>query len=261
MQRRDFFQVSGAAAMGGAMSSAMAAPGAVPKYFLLEQWYLKNGTQGARMAAYLKAGPLEAAVRLKIAGPMVVLEALVAPHMPQVACITPYGSLDEIRAVREKRAGDEKFQAAVGAWEKGEEAPYEQYSEVLLEATSYMTPMIDTLQYRVVPRVFELRVYHSPTEWQLKALHERFAGPEIKIFARCGIRPVLYSSTLIGPNKPNLVYLTPFENLAAREKAWAAFSGDPEWVKVRAESIAKSGQISSVSLIALYKAAEYSPMR
>jgi hypothetical protein len=32
-------------------------------------------------------------------------------------------------------------------------------------------------------------------------------------------------------------------------------------VKVRAESIAKSGQISSVSQIALYKAAVYSPLK
>ena len=60
---------------------------------------------------------------------------------------------------------------------------------------------------------------------------------------------------------PNLTYLIPFDNLAAREKAWDAFSADPEWVKVRKESIDKHGQISSVIQISIFKAAAYSPIR
>ncbi len=230
-----------------------------PHYYLLEQYYLKNGTQGARIADYLKNGPIEASARLGVPGPRFVLEALIAPHMPQVACISAYSSLEEMRDVRKKLAADSKLQAALSQWEAGDEAPYENYSEVLLEAAPYAPPFEAATPGK--PRVFELRLYHSPTEKQLKALHERFAGPEIKIFDRSGIHPVLYSSTLIGPSKPNLVYLIPFDDLAAREKAWATFGADPEWVKVRAESIAKYGQISSVMQMSLFKGAAYSPLR
>jgi hypothetical protein len=92
-------------------------------------------------------------------------------------------------------------------------------------------------------------------------LHARFAGAEVAIFHRVGIHPVLYSSTLVGPSMPNLTYLIPFESLAAREKAWAAFAADPEWIKVRQESIDQHGQISSVIQMALYRAAVYSPIR
>ena len=92
------------------------------------------------------------------------------------------------------------------------------------------------------------------------ALHERFAGRVIRIFHRCGIHPVLYTSTLIGPNMPHLTYLIPFESLDAREKAWNAFGADPEWIKVRKDSIDKHGQISSVIQISLYKATPYSPV-
>jgi hypothetical protein len=60
---------------------------------------------------------------------------------------------------------------------------------------------------------------------------------------------------------PNLTYVIPFENLAAREKAWDAFGADPEWVKVRKESTDKHGQISSVIQISLYRATPYSPIR
>jgi len=81
-------------------------------------------------------------------------------------------------------------------------------------------------------------------------------------FWRCGIHPVFYSSTLIGAIKPNRTYLTPFDGLASREKAWAAlFGADPEWLKVRADSIAKHGQISSVIQMPQFKAATYSPVR
>jgi hypothetical protein len=90
--------------------------------------------------------------------------------------------------------------------------------------------------------VFELRTYHAPSAWQLRALHERFAGPEIKIFHRVGVHPLFYSETVFGPMRPNLTYLMPFDNLAEREKAWAKFGADPEWIKVRKESIDRSGR-------------------
>jgi hypothetical protein len=256
MQRRSFIEL-----MGAATVTASAAGEKAPALYLLEQYFLKNGTQGARLAAFLQNGRMEAAARLNVPGPRIVLEGLVAPHMPQVAVVTPYASLDEMRDGRAKLAADGKCRAALAQWEAGDEAPYESYAETLLEATPYAPALEISASAGKPPRVFELRVYHSPAGRQLAALHERFAGPEIPIFHRCGIHPVLYSSTLIGPQKPNLVYLTPFADLAAREKAWAAFGADPEWVKVRAESIAKSGQISSISQIALYKAAAYSPIR
>jgi len=243
------------------MATAAQSKTASPAYFVLEHYFLKQGTQGARLAAFMKSGPLEAAARLGVPGPALVLEAQVAPHLPQVAVITPYASLEEMKQTRAKRLADAKFLAAREAWEQGEEAPYEHFSEVLLEATPYCPPLEGPAEKPAKPRIYELRVYHSPTERQLKLLHERFSGPETKIFARCGIHPVLYSSTLIGPAKPNLTYVIPFTDLAAREKAWAAFGADPEWVKVRAESVARGGQISSISQISLYRAAAYSPMQ
>ncbi len=232
-----------------------------PRFFVIEQYFLRNGSQPGRVHAFLEKGAMAARRRLGLPLPAAVMEALAAAHMPQIACVTPYSSLEQWMEARARLAADEGFQSALGAMEAGDEAPYEEYAETLLEAAPYTPPLPASLPQQAQPRVFELRLYHSPTERQLKALHERFAGPEIPIFHRCGIHPLLYGSTLAGPHKPNLVYLTPFESLAAREKAWAQFAADPEWVKVRAESIARHGQISSVMQIALYRAAAYSPLR
>jgi hypothetical protein len=256
MQRRTFIQLTGAIAMTHSAEAASR-----PSLYLLTQYFLKNGSQGARLADFLEHGLMEASARLGVPGPLLVLEALVASHMPQVATITPYGSLGELGSTSQKLDADAKFQAALAKWESADEAPYETFRETLLEATSFSPPLAAPSQQPKTPRVFELRCYHSPTEKQLKALLERFGGPEVKIFDRTGIHPVLYSTTLVGPDKPNLVYLTPFDDLAAREKAWAAFGADPEWVKVRTESVARSGQIASVIQISLFKAAAYSPVR
>jgi hypothetical protein len=162
---------------------------------------------------------------------------------------------------RQRLDGDATFRKAHTAWEAGPEAPYEHYSSTLLRAAAYNPPLASAAAESKTPRIFELRVYHSPTWRQLAALHERFAGPEIKIFQRVGVHPLLYSETLFGANLPNLTYLIPFNDLAAREKAWNAFGADPEWIRVRKESIDAHGQISAVIQIALFRATPYSPIR
>lgn len=247
---------------GSRMEGATAVP---PRYFLLEGYLLKNGSQAQRLASYLQNARIGMASRLQIVSPAFVLEALVAAHMPQVLAVSAFATFEELTGMQRKLREDSQARDAMAAWEAGEEAPYETLNETVLEAAEYCPPLPGAAASPAPagkpPRVFELRTYHSPTTRQLRALHERFAGPEITIFHRSGIHPVLYSSTLIGANKPNLTYLTPFDDLAAREKAWAAFGADPEWVKVRAESVAKSGQIASVIQMSLFKAAEYSPVR
>ncbi|MDW8354659.1 MAG: NIPSNAP family protein [Bryobacterales bacterium] len=230
------------------------------RLYLLELFYLKHGTQLGRLHNYLSQAVLPALNQVH-AGPKIVLEALVAPHMPQVAMLLGFQSVAEMWQVRAKLQEDEALKKAFETWQEGPEPPFEQQHNILLEAAAYSPEVVPLDPPPKTPRIFELRVYHSPTWRQLKALHERFEGPEIKIFHRVGVHPILYTSTVIGPNMPNLTYLIPFEDLAAREKAWSAFAADPEWIKVRQESIERHGQIASVIQIALYRAAPYSPVR
>src|SRR5258708_38398213 len=107
---------------------------------------------------------------------------------------------------------------ALQALESGAEPAFESVDSSVVEAADY-SPEIKP-EASDTPRIFEVRVYHSPTFRQLGLLHERFRGPEIKIFHRAGIHPILYGSTVIGANIPNLTYLLLFTYLAAHEKAW-----------------------------------------
>ncbi len=228
--------------------------------YLLENYFLQQGPQVARMHDLFTSVALPGMARVH-QGPRIVLEALVAPHMPQMAVIYGFQSMEEMASVGRKFTEDKESSAAFEKWESAPEPGFDQFTRTLLQATDY-SPEVSALgEPPKTPRIFELRVYHSPTMKQLKALHERFAGPEIRIFHRVGIHPILYTTTLYGANLPSLTYLIPFEDLAAREKAWNAFGSDPEWLKVRKESIEQHGQISSVIQISLFKATAYSPIR
>ncbi len=253
MERRSF--ISSLAVAG----AASAAEEKSARFYAAEYFYLKNGSQPARIHDYLKNGAIPA-LKKAGAGPALVLEALVAPHMPQVALVAGFTSIEDLWKVHTRATSDPEWLKQFGAWEAGDEPAVESMSVALLEAAKYSPELVADREPRKAPRIFELRVYHSPTARQLQALHERFAGAEIGIFHRSGVHPVLYSSTVIGPNMPNLTYIIPFDNLDAREKAWAKFGADPEWVKVRKESVDKHGQISSVIQISLWKATAYSPV-
>ena len=260
MKRRSFVKVSGATLLPSGMAAQTESSAQSRRVFVYDQYFLKNGTQPSRIHDYFSKALIPAMKRAG-AGPALFLEALVAPHMPQAAVISVYNSIEQAFAARAKVAADAESRKGMEEWENHSEQPYEHLSSTLLQATPYCPEIVTKSEARKTPRVFEVRVYHSPTWRQLAALHERFAGPEIKIFSRVGIHPVLYSSGVFGQNLPNLTYLIPFDDLAAREKAWAAFGVDPEWIKVRKESIDRAGQVSSVSQISLYRATPYSPVQ
>ena len=185
------------------------------------------------------------------AGPKLILEAVIAPHTPQLLSIAGIANFEDLRTAQ---ATVTSSLTALGLGEP----LFDALNTTILEAAAYSPEIVagksDKLRY------FELRTYHAPTMAQLIALHQRFAGPEVRIFHGSGIFSLFYASTLIGANMPNLTYLIPFDSLAAREKAWAAFNADPEWIKARQDSIDKSGQIVSVSDIAIYRATPYSPI-
>ena len=240
--------------------SASPAGGPRTRFYLVEKFDLKQGDQPGRLDEFFSKLVLPALNKVH-SGPKIYLDAQIAPHMPQKVAIYGFESLQHFEDVYTKMMGNKELARAAEEFGKGIEQGAEQQTNILLEAADYSPEIEIPKEPRKTGRLFELRVYHSPTYRQLKALHERFAGPEIRIFHRVGVHPILYSSTIIGPAMPNLVYLIPFESLAEREKAWAAFGADPEWQTVRKESVAKYGQISQISNISLYRATAYSPVK
>ncbi len=250
---------------GAAMLSALAGEaadaqqtGRKTRLYRLQYLYLRQGEQGTRINQFLSSQMPLLTKNIHTVG---VFTSLIAPHNPMTLVLSGFSSFEEMEMADERIRKDSGYQSALEEMEKGAEPPFDRADFVLLRATDFSPEIVPLKEKPKTPRIFELRVYHSPTERQLRHLHERFAGPEIAIFHRSGVHPILYADTIIGPDMPNLTYLTPFASLTEREKAWDAFGADPEWAKVRAESIARGGQIVSENNISLLRAAPYSPIQ
>jgi hypothetical protein len=83
--------------------------------------------------------------------------------------------------------------------------------------------------------LYELRVYEI-TPGKMPAFHARFENHVLKYFDKHGIKVIGLWNTLVGESNNEVSYILAFENMADREKRYAAFSTDPEWLAARRES-------------------------
>ena len=210
-------------------------------YFEFYYIHMQNGNQTTRMAKWLENRLLPICQKQGF-GAMGFFTVALGPNLPTTLIVFNYPSLAEMETQWGKLNTDPDYAAAVAEVEKDEPAFY-RTEATLLRSTPFCPPLVATPTTDPPHKLYEFRIYESPTNRQLGYLHDRFAGGEIDIFHKSGIHPVLYADTVFGPNQPNMAYLIPFESEAHREKAWAAFNADPDWVKIRAESIQRGGEI------------------
>jgi len=213
-----------------------------PSYFEFYYIHLQNGSQTGRMAKWLETWLLPLCQKHGF-GPMGFFNTDVGPNIPTTLIIFSYPSLAEMEARWGKLGADPDYSAAIEEVEKDEPA-FHRVESVLLRSTDFCPPLTATPAGEPPHKVYELRIYESPTNRQLGYLHDRFGkAGEIDIFHKSGIYPILYADTVFGPNQPNMAYLIPFESEAHREKAWSTFRADPDWVKIRDESVRHGGEI------------------
>ena len=258
MNRRSFVQ--SIAGTGLLSQAAGAEPSSAEKtrLYCLDYFYYRQGDQGGRLQQFFSS---QAPLWAKHSRAFGVFTAVMAPHAQTTLVLSGFSSLEEMAAAESRMEADSAFQKAHQELERGTEPAYDSRQRVLLRATDFSQEIVPPAEKPQRPRVFEIRVYHSPTERQLRLVHERFAGPEIRIFHRSGIHPILYADTLAGPDMPNLTYIIPFNSLGDREKAWDTFGADAEWLKVREESITRGGQIVDYQNLSIWRAVPFSPIQ
>jgi hypothetical protein len=83
--------------------------------------------------------------------------------------------------------------------------------------------------------IYEMRSYRA-MPGRMPDLLKRFDTITLKLFAKHGIKQAGFWTTEVGESNHNLIYLVAYESMADREKKWAAFSTDPEWLEKRAET-------------------------
>ena len=254
MKRRSFLQAASTLAAGAGFAQQSAAG---IRLFRFEFLYLQMGDQGARLNRFYQSQVPLLTKNIKLLG---VFNSLVVPRNPALMIVKGYTGYDQMAAAEQTIRADSGYRKALDELE-ALSPPYDSAESMLVEPADF-SPVYTPLKERPkIGRIFELRYYHSPTERQLGYLRDRFAGKEGEVFRRLGMEPMMMGTMVVGQDTPNWVYMTPFNNLAEREKAWDTFTVDPEWVKARADSIARGGQIVTRQSISLYRAADYSPIQ
>ena len=103
-------------------------------------------------------------------------------------------------------------------------------------------------------RCFEMRTYTVQEGSSIELLHNRFRTATSRLFLKHGMQIIGYWQPVPTPNA--LVYILAYKDNTERDRAWAAFSADPEWVKTRTE-MAVSVKVDSVFM----GATDYSPVK
>lgn len=126
-----------------------------------------------------------------------------------------------------------------------DKSPYRRIETTFLKAFKNMPLMkLPQLKGSFKDHIYELRSYESATESLLeKKIHMFNEGGEIPLFDSLNFNAVFFAEVLIGSKTPNLMYMTSFDSMEARDKHWELFFSSEKWK----ELIAKKYYDNSVS--------------
>jgi len=205
--------------------------GAAREYVEIRKYSLKSPERQAVLEAYLKDAAIPALNRLGVSHVGVFLAEKPDPK-PVVYVVLRHASLDQFAKTTEL-LGDAAVQQT-GAAYLGTPATDAVYERV----ESWLTKGIEGMPSVAVPpkgrQVYQLRIYESHNEKAGKKKIEMFNIGELAIFKRCGMTPVFFGETVIGPLMPNLTYMLVFSDMAAKDSGWNQFRVDPDWARLKA---------------------------
>ena len=165
-------------------------------------------------------------------GPLGAFSVVLGPGSPTLYTLVTLPTLDALGAIREKLAADAVYKQAAAEYLAlaPNEAAYVRKESAILHAFAGM-PTVDVPPAAAgnKPRIFEFRVYESPSERTNDKKIEMFDVGEIDIFRKTGLTPVFFGQAIAGSPMPSLFYMLTFDDVAEREKNWGAFRDHPDW--------------------------------
>ena len=107
--------------------------------------------------------------------------------------------------------------------------------------------------------IYEYRVYEA-APGKMPELHARFRNHTLKAFERHGMKNIGYWIPEVGDYNDRIIYMLAFDSLEHRERAWAAFRSDPEWLRIKEESETDGALVARLTNTILAPT-DYSPLQ
>jgi NIPSNAP len=240
MKRRAFLKSSIATASAAGLVSLVKASAAQPaepearQFYELRLYRLRRGPKQKLFDDFYREAAIPAMNRAGIS-PVGVFSVMIGPDSPAMHVVLPHKSLESFATANDRVHSDPDYQKAGAEFAN---APAADPAYVRVESSLLVA--FEGIPKLEVPagasankqRIFELRTYESHSHKASKKKIEMFNTGEIAIFRRVGLQPIFFGQTLIGTRLPNLTYLLMHENMAARDRNWAAFGSDADWKKL-----------------------------
>src|SRR5262249_8489685 len=232
-----------------------------PAVLEMRSYHFRFGPMEARFAEYAKGALVPALNRAGIR-PVGAFSVLFGPDTPTVRLLLPHPAADSVLSLESRLSGDADYRRAAAGFLglPPSDPPYVRFDSSLLAPFERFPGIEPPAGPAAAPtRVFELRTYASPSEAaRVKKIEMFEAMGEIQIFRRLAMSPVLFGPNLVGRDLPSLTYMLAFADLPAREKGWAAFRDDPEWVKLRSTPGYANSDIMTGIDVMLLRPTDYS---
>jgi len=241
INRRNFLAASLAAAaaapLAGAAEGDQKHRSDGREWYELRLYHFHRGAMTKRADDYFKNAMIPAC-RRHGTGPVGVFNVMVGPDSPTSYVLIVHPTLECFATLPAAMRDDEEYHKAAG--EFGTATPSDPAYLNLESSLHVAFPQMPRLEVpggegegKKPPRIFELRTYRSHSMAAHRKKVEMFEkGGEIAIFRRTGLQPVFFSQMIVGRNLHNITYMLTYPDLAAREKNWKTFVGDPEWKKL-----------------------------
>lgn len=206
-------------------------------FYLIKVYQLANAEQVATTETFLEKAWLPAVHRYGIS--TVGIFKLVGNDTAKtknIYVLIPLSSTDEAYRLDDQLEKDKEYLSAGKAYiDAPHDKPnYQRLETILLRAFADMPHFAKPLlSGDKKDHVYELRSYESATEKIYRKKVEMFnKGGEIILFDRLKFNAIFYGEVLAGSKMPNLMYMTSFNNMEARNEHWKNFVDDPVWKKL-----------------------------
>ncbi|MFC1539185.1 NIPSNAP family protein [Candidatus Latescibacterota bacterium] len=234
MERRTFLAQSGAAGIvsAGTITGAEMSEAADSRdYFELQRYTFETAAKKKIFDSFMADAAIPAMNRIGIE-PIGVFYS--ENEFSPVYVLRRYRTLESFAESKQKLLADKAYLRDGADFLNiiTETAVYSRIESSLMVAFSAI-PHLETPVHSK-DRVFQLRIYESPSvKTGLKKI-EMFNTAELAIFRKTGLNPLFFGETLVGEKMPNLTYMVGFENTKEQSESWKRFGSHPDWQKLRA---------------------------
>lgn len=238
MNRRHFIGISGTAGLAAAtapLTAQAADTGSGRDYYELRRYTVETEAQRRGLDSFFKDAAIPALNRLEVrplgvfyerepqAGKQPAIYALLRHRSPESAVTLPNRLIEDPEFLS---AGADYIDATASS------PAYKRIESSLLVAFQGMPRM--EIPVKTPGRVFQLRIYESPSEkTNLKKIEMFDQAGEIRIFREVGLNPVFFGRAIVGEKLPNLTYMLAFQSLEEQQAAWGRFVAHPDWKRLK----------------------------